>query len=105
MRKIYSVPEIALKVTPIAEEYNFDNLYLFGSYARGEASIGSDVDFYIDNSKRLVGLFNLSGFLVKAKKALKRQCDIVTSDSIQNNSHFESNLQKEKVLLYERKGR
>lgn len=104
MRKVYSIPEIASAVSPIAERYNIDKLYLFGSYARGEASSKSDVDFYIDNSEDLVGLFNLAGFLMRAKIALRRQCDLVTYDALKyddDGANFLSNIERDKVLIYE----
>ena len=45
---VYKIEEIAERVRPIAEKYNIDKVYLFGSYARGEATEESDVDLRID---------------------------------------------------------
>nr|WP_285017259.1 nucleotidyltransferase domain-containing protein [Lactococcus garvieae] len=44
------------KVAPIAKNYNLKEVYLFGSYARGEAREDSDIDLlYVkfDNSMSL----------------------------------------------------
>ena len=41
---IYTIDEIAGKVRPIAEAYCIDKIYLFGSYARGEANKDSNID-------------------------------------------------------------
>ena len=38
MGKIYTVDEITAAVKPIAEKYGIDKVWLFGSYARGEAT-------------------------------------------------------------------
>ena len=43
--KILSTNEIAARVRPIAEKYRVQAVYLFGSYARGEADETSDLDF------------------------------------------------------------
>ncbi len=50
---VYTTNEIADKVRPIAEAYGIDKVYLFGSYARGEATENSDIDFYVEFSKPL----------------------------------------------------
>ena len=42
---IYTVDEIRKIVSPIAQKYGVAALYLFGSYARGEATVESDIDF------------------------------------------------------------
>lgn len=35
-RPKYTIEEIKNVVTPIAQKYGVDNIYLFGSYARGD---------------------------------------------------------------------
>ena len=42
---VYSVDEIKKIAVPIAKSYGVDSLSLFGSYARGEATSESDIDF------------------------------------------------------------
>ena len=42
--KIYSVEEIRQIAAPLARQYGIGALYLFGSYARGEARANSDID-------------------------------------------------------------
>ena len=46
--KIYTLDEIRSIANPIAQRYNIAALYLFGSYARGEATAQSDLDFRVD---------------------------------------------------------
>ena len=43
--------EIRSIANPIARRYNIAALYLFGSYARGEATAQSDLDFRVDRGK------------------------------------------------------
>ena len=46
-KKVYSIEEIINICTPIFEKYNVDKVYIFGSYARGEATKDSDIDLLI----------------------------------------------------------
>ena len=46
--KVYTLNEIKAIANPIARRYGVDALYLFGSYARGEATASSDLDFRVD---------------------------------------------------------
>lgn len=68
---VYKIEEIAERVRPIAERYELSKVYLFGSYARGEAAKESDVDL-------LVGAENVHGFefggcAMILKRRLKRK--------------------------------
>ena len=41
---VFTIADIKALVKPIAEKYNVDETYLFGSYARNEADQNSDLD-------------------------------------------------------------
>ena len=45
---VYTIDEIKAKINPIAKQYNLSKVYLFGSYARGEADDKSDVDIALE---------------------------------------------------------
>lgn len=45
---VYTIDEIKDKIIPIAEQYNLSKVYLFGSYARGEADENSDIDIALE---------------------------------------------------------
>ena len=46
----YTIDEISQRVMPVAKRYGLSAVYLFGSYARGEATSKSDIDLLIDTS-------------------------------------------------------
>ena len=45
--KIYTIEEIQKIVSPIAAYHGVERVFLFGSYARGEATPDSDLDFRV----------------------------------------------------------
>lgn len=98
---IYTINEIADKVRPIAEAYDIDNIYLFGSYARGEATKESDIDLYVEFSKPL-GLRYCS-FVSDIEDSLGKCVDIITEDALYNPAILQNNQQLIQRILEERK--
>lgn len=47
---IYSTEELKKRIAPVAKKYGIRAVYLFGSYARNEATEQSDVDILIDRA-------------------------------------------------------
>jgi predicted nucleotidyltransferase len=96
---MYSIPEISKIVSPIARSYGINCLSVFGSYARGEATSDSDIDFHILDRGSLRGLFQLSGFELALEEALEIPVDVVTTDSL-----FEdicNVVEREEMVVYE----
>ena len=96
---VYTVSEIKELSVPIAKEYGVDSLSLFGSYARGEATSESDVDFYIDKGN-IKGLLDFIGFIQDLEEKLKCHVDVVTT-TIEDKKFLEM-IKKDSVLLYEK---
>ena len=101
-KQVYSIDEIRKIVAPIAAQHGVDKIFLFGSYARGNATPSSDVDLCVD-APRLRGLFALGSFYADLEDALKKSIDVVTIGSLKYNKDetFLENLRKDRVLLYE----
>ena len=99
---VYSIDEIRDIITPIAKLHGVDKVFLFGSYARGEATASSDVDLCVD-APALRGLFALGGLYADLEDALSKRIDVVTTGSLKYNKDeaFLENLRKDRVLLYE----
>jgi uncharacterized protein len=58
------------------------HLYLFGSTARNEAGVNSDVDLFFDYDETTFGLFQLMDVKDAAARILDRKTDIMTRDSL-----------------------
>jgi uncharacterized protein len=97
--KKYSIDEIRTIIAPIAERYGVKSVYLFGSYARGDATDNSDMDLRVDKGV-LKGLFALSGLYTEIQKALQIKVDLLTTRSLDDD--FLRKIQKEEILLYEK---
>lgn len=95
--KIYTVDEIRECITPIAKEFGVERVYLFGSYARGDATENSDLDFRIDKGK-IRGYFALGGLYNRLSDALSKPVDLVTTESLDET--FINHISSEEVLLY-----
>ena len=96
--KVYSINEIKNIVAPIAMNYGVDRVYLFGSYARGEATSDSDVDFRIDRG-RLRGLLALGGMYSDLHEKLGKELDLVTTGGLDDS--FLKRISDEEILIYE----
>ena len=107
MGKIYTIEEIREKVKPIAEKYGIEKVWLFGSYARGEATEDSDVDLMI-SYKKLIGRFAIGGVFVDFKETFGKSVDIVSKESLTasyakpSSKKFLINVEKDELLLYAR---
>ena len=52
-QEIYTIDEIRQIVKNLTVKYDIENVYLFGSYARGEATEKSDIDILIKGGNLL----------------------------------------------------
>ena len=98
--KVYTVSEIGSIVAPIAREYGVNRLSLFGSYARGDATQGSDIDLRLIDKGEIRGLFKLSGFQLALQDSLGVNVDVLPTDALSDD--FLGRIAGEEVVIYER---
>lgn len=96
--KIYTIDDIKKVVCFIAKKYGVDKVYLFGSYARGNARPDSDIDLRIDRG------------IIKSHKVLKdmhnelidafdKSIHFVLTQNLDDN--FLRSIAREEILLFE----
>lgn len=73
--------------------------WIFGSFARGEATEASDVDIMIIPEKK-VGLFKLSGMHLDLQDLLHKPVDLVTEKGLMPFAR--NSVDRDKILIYER---
>ena len=79
-KSIYTIKEIKTIIKPILNKYGINEIYLFGSYARGEAKESSDIDIYCNKGN--IKTFIDQGLLEdELEKALNKKVDIVFDSS------------------------
>ena len=64
MKHIYTIDEIKEKLNPVFQSLPIETAFIFGSYAKGAAAEGSDIDILIDSKGSIKGI----DFLVFSKK-------------------------------------
>jgi predicted nucleotidyltransferase len=104
---IYTLDELREIIKPIAEKYDIPAVYIFGSYARGEATEDSDVDVLFDGrGVKFPGMFGLGGLYVDLEEALQKQLSLVEESALESprvklkRPWFYENVNREKVMVY-----
>ena len=97
-KDILTIEQIKNTVVPIAKKYKAAEVYLFGSYARGEAREDSDLDFLI-HTGTMRGMLQYMGFVLDLEDVFGCHVDVVT-DGIEDQE-FLNRIKKDEVLLYE----
>ena len=92
-----SIPLIKERVAPVCKKYPIRKAYLFGSYARGEATEKSDVDIRIEGD--IKSFFTLGGIYSDLEDALGIEIDLLSR--LPDSERFRKNLSRDEVLLYE----
>ncbi len=70
------------QILAIAEQHGAFNVRVFGSVARGEAIIDSDVDFLIDYDRSKRSAWFPSGLIIDLQDLLGRSVDVATVDML-----------------------
>ena len=77
---VLSIKEIKERIKPIIKKHQIKDVYLFGSYSRGEAHENSDVDIYCDKGD-LRTLYDEVDLIDEFENALGKKVDLVTIGS------------------------
>ena len=101
---VYKIEEIAEKVRPIAERYDINKVYLFGSYARGEATEESDIDLFIVRPEKIglkfCSMWNELEEVLQKKVDIVSQFGLYTSNPSPANRSMIINIERDRKELY-----
>ena len=104
---IYSLDELAERIAPVAEKYNIPEVYVFGSYARGEATDESDVDIMVHRTDALLG-WAIGGLYEDLRESVGKPIDLMTTQTLEQQHTRErfpwmvERLMRERRLIYAR---
>lgn len=95
---VLTLEKIIDTVRPIARKYGIEEIYLFGSYAREEATVDSDLDFLVFGGSdfKLTLIF---AFAEELRKSFKKKVDVFEINEINKNSDFYNTIMKEKRII------
>jgi len=93
-----TIENIAMKLKPIFTNHDIKKAILFGSYATGQAAIGSDVDLVIDSDINGIPFLSLR---IELKDALDCDVDLILRKWIDKESAIYNNVETQGVLIYE----
>ncbi len=94
---VLTLKQIKDRILPILAKHNIFEVYLFGSYARGEAKNTSDVDIYCEAGD--IKTFIDQGFLEEElEKSLGKKVDLIFIGTTFSD-YFKEQLEKDKIKL------
>jgi len=96
---VLSFLTIKENVNKLAENYDIDKVYLFGSYIKGTATEDSDIDIFIEST--LYGL-DYFGFAEALRERLGKKIGLLSNKTVEANSAIENEINKTGVIIYER---
>ena len=94
---ILTIKQIKERIKPVMERHGIKNVYLFGSYARGEANRNSDVDIYCDSGD-VDTLFKAVAFNDELEEVLGKKVDVVTIGS-RMHEFFRQQLEEDMIKI------
>lgn len=105
---VYTMDDLRRIIAPIAAQYGLRAVYVFGSYARGEANADSDSDLLVDlTGTNIRSLLSLGSVYCDLESALGKSIDLLTVSALEQSSRsasdalFRDVVQKEKVRIYD----
>ncbi len=103
---VYTLDELKKRITPVAEKYRLKAVYIFGSYARNEATDDSDVDILVDLEGSIVRGWKMGGVYNDLEECLEKKIDLVTVKTLEDEMtylrtpKFVDSLNRERMKIY-----
>ena len=104
---VLSIEHIKRCVEPVAKKYGLKAVYLFGSYARREATDKSDVDLLVDRTGSSIrGMFDMGSLYNDLCESVGAEIDLITTQTLEQSStrsrvpSLVDNVNRERVQIY-----
>ena len=97
-KQIFTIENITALVKPLAQKYHVEEVYLFGSYARGEADENSNLDFLVFGGEDFE-LTQIFAFGEELREILQKRVDVFEINEINQDSEFYKTIMREMVLV------
>ena len=102
--EVLTIDAIRMLIQPVAMKYALDKVYVFGSYARGEATSESDVDLAIEGGN-IRGMFEFLDLQEEMAEVIGKKVDVVErkvakNDKSRSGRRFFEHMERDGVLIY-----
>jgi len=94
---IYNISEIQRRLAPVFRDCGVKSAVLFGSYSKGEADEGSDIDLLVDSGLRGLRFVGLTGYI---RDALQKEVDVFDVTQLKPGSRMELEIMQSGVRIY-----
>jgi len=101
MERSYTANEIKAKLIPIFDAVPVEKAILFGSYAKGNPTVASDVDILIDCNGMIRGI-DFFGILDDITEALNISVDLIEASQIIADGRVQHEIAETGIVIYER---
>lgn len=99
--KIYSINDIRKILSEVLNNTDVEKAILFGSYAKNEPTITSDIDILIDSNGKIKGL-KFFAIIDMIREKFDKDVDVIEKSEIDKNSKIEKEIEKTGVVVYEK---
>ena len=94
---VLTIKQIKERIKPVMEKHGIKDVYLFGSYARGEAKSSSDIDIYCSKGD-VDSLYKALDFDEELEKALGKKVDVITIGS-KMHDYFKQQIEEDMIKI------
>lgn len=94
---ILTVEQIKDACTSVFSEFDVEYCYLFGSYAKGNATEKSDVDLLISTTVSGMRFYDL---VESVRERLNKKVDILNQEQLKDNPELVNDILKDGVKIY-----
>ena len=94
---VLTLKQIKTAIMPIMAKHSINDVYLFGSYARGEATNKSDVDIFCESGD-IKTLIDQGFFEEELEEALGKEVDVIFIGSLMDD-YFKEQLEGDLIKL------
>lgn len=100
--EVLSIEEIT-RLVKDAMDGRSGEVYLFGSYARNQSSIRSDIDLIVDSTDPLLMLHLTGAIEEMCGNEIDYKCQVITMSQLKDSKEkFRSSVEKDMMLIYDK---
>ena len=93
-----TIKEIVVYIKPLVEKYRISEVFIFGSYARDEATENSDIDLLVYGGENFKPT-HIFSFAEELRELLHKNVDAFEINEVNPDNDFYQTIMKEKIKV------